>query len=93
MFRHIVADLSGLVWPLLTGAASLDQLRPIFRDLGSLIWPMTIGSLPLALIAWLATYLPLVRVIAAYQEARRRRRARRLARLAVAPTPTKGCAG
>jgi hypothetical protein len=43
----------------------------------AVFWPMVVGGLPLALIAGLATYFPLTPVIAAYQEARRERRARR----------------
>jgi uncharacterized protein (DUF2062 family) len=39
---------------------------------------MVIGGMVLALVAGLATYFPLMRVVAAYQEARaRRRRSRR----------------
>lgn len=45
-------------------------------DVGALIWPMTIGGILLGLMAGLSTYLVLVRVITAYQEARRRRRER-----------------
>ena len=52
----------------------------LFDDVGALIWPMTIGGLLLGLMAGVVTYFVLVRVIAAYQEARRRRR-ERLARL------------
>ena len=38
-----------------------------------MLWPMTIGSVPLAIAAWVLTYLPLVRAVAAVQERRRRR--------------------
>lgn len=48
----------------------------LFTDVGALIWPMTIGGVLLGLMAGFATYLVLVRVIAAYQDARRRRRER-----------------
>ena len=40
-------------------------------------WPMVVGGLPLALIAGLATYFPLMRMVAACQESRRARRTRR----------------
>jgi uncharacterized protein len=43
-------------------------------DAQAIFWPMVVGGLPLAVLAGLATYFPLVRVIAAYQEARARRR-------------------
>ena len=48
-------------------ATFLAQIELVF-------WPMTLGGCLLALIAGLATYFPLVRMIAAYQEARARRR-------------------
>jgi uncharacterized protein (DUF2062 family) len=35
---------------------------------------MVVGSVPLGLLAGLATYFPLMRAVAAYQEARARRR-------------------
>ena len=53
------------------------DLATFFVKVEAVFWPMVVGGMPLALIAGLATYLPLVRVIAAYQEARRHRRARR----------------
>jgi uncharacterized protein (DUF2062 family) len=42
-----------------------------------LLWPMTLGSLPLAVIVWIGTYLVTQRFVAAFQHARRTRRARR----------------
>ena len=44
-----------------------------------LIWPMTVGGVPLGALAGLLIYLPVVRMVAAYQNARRRRRERRQA--------------
>lgn len=41
-----------------------------------LIWPMTVGGIPAGLVAGLACYFPMVRALAAFQEARRRRRER-----------------
>lgn len=53
------------------------DLTTFFVKVEAVFWPMVVGGLPLALIAGLATYFPLMRMIAAYQEARQRRRARR----------------
>ena len=77
MFKHIVADLGNLVWPILTGEASWAALKQVLIDLRALIWPMLIGSIPLALVAGAVTYFPLARAINAYQEARLRRREKR----------------
>ena len=41
-----------------------------------LLWPMTVGAAPLAVAAWVATYLPLVHMVAVVQERRRHRRER-----------------
>ena len=77
MFKHVMVDLGNLVWPTLTGESSWADIKQVLIDLRALIWPMTIGSIPLALIAGAAVYFPLVRVLGAYQEARRRRREKR----------------
>jgi uncharacterized protein len=53
------------------------DLAALMGELEAVFWPMVVGSVPLALIAALATYFPLIRMIAACQEARRERRARR----------------
>ena len=55
------------------------ELTSRWQEVRSLIWPMTLGGLPLGALAGVAVYLPSVRLIAAYQEARRRRRERRRA--------------
>jgi uncharacterized protein (DUF2062 family) len=55
------------------------ELTSRWQEVRSLIWPMTLGGVPLGALAGLAIYLPSVRLIAAYQEARRRRRERRRA--------------
>jgi hypothetical protein len=55
------------------------ELRSLFHELGALIWPMTVGGVPLGALAGLAVYFPLVRMVAAYQTARRHRRERRRA--------------
>ena len=56
--------------------ARLD-LAALLGQVGLLLWPMAVGSVPLAAAAWVATYLPLVRVVAAAREERRRRLERR----------------
>ncbi len=77
MFKHVMVDLGELVWPIMTGEASWAALKQVLIDLRALIWPMTIGSIPLAIVAGFATYLPLYRAISAFQDARQRRREKR----------------
>jgi len=55
------------------------ELTSRWQEVRALIWPMTLGGVPLGALAGVAIYLPSVRLIAAYQEARRRRRERRRA--------------
>ena len=74
------------------------ELTSRWREIRALIWPMTLGGVPFGALAGLAVYLPTVRLIAAYQEARRRRRERRraerLGRLKIAdPSASPGSAG
>lgn len=76
MFKHVVTDLGDLIWPTLTGEGSWEGLRRVLLDLRALIWPMFIGSLPLGLIAWVASYVPLAKAIDAFQQAREKRRRR-----------------
>ena len=47
-----------------------------------LLLPMTIGGLPIAAVAWIASYWPLRYLVAGYQRARRARLRRRAARAA-----------
>ena len=63
-------------------AASLEALHhfsltTLFADLEAVFWPITVGSVLLGVVAGLATYFPLMRVIAVYQTARAHRRERR----------------
>jgi uncharacterized protein (DUF2062 family) len=67
-------DLGNLSWETLLG------------DAWRLFWPMAVGAVPLGVVAWLATYFPLVRMVTAFQERRRRRIGRRL-RTGLRPTP------
>jgi uncharacterized protein len=62
----------------------LAQMEPVqpgnlwsFAEVGAVFWPTVVGCLPLAVIGALATYFPLMRMIAAYQRERQRRHARR----------------
>jgi hypothetical protein len=55
------------------------ELTSRWHDLKALIWPMTVGGVPLGALAGLLIYLPVVRIVAAYQNARRHRRERRQA--------------
>jgi uncharacterized protein (DUF2062 family) len=52
------------------------DVATLFAEFEAVFWPMVVGGIPLAVVAGLASYFPLVRMIAAYQEARQRRRAR-----------------
>jgi uncharacterized protein (DUF2062 family) len=74
------------------GVPSLEpfSFHRVVRDLESVIWPMTVGGTPLGLIAGLVIYFPTVRLVSAYQEARRRRRARRATRGRGAPLEPAG---
>ena len=66
------------------------DLATFFVKVEAVFWPMVVGGLPLALIAGLATYFPLLRMIAAYQEARARRRQSRRSLKAQRPSPDVG---
>ena len=100
MFKHVVVDLGELIWPMVTGNVHWEDMKAVLLDLRALIWPMLIGSIPLALIAWFASYFPLVKVISAFQRAREARRQKNAARRAQ-PMPlagrrapgSKSCAG
>ena len=48
-----------------------------FAEMGAVFWPTVVGCLPLAVVAGLGTYFPLMRMIAAFQRERQLRRARR----------------
>ena len=74
MFKHVVTDLGSLIWPTLTGENTWQALKLVLIDLRALIWPMFIGSIPLAVLAGFATYLPLAKAIDAFQKAREGRR-------------------
>ena len=53
------------------------DLATLMAEIEAVFWPMVVGGAPLAVVAGLATYFPLMRMVAACQEARRARRARR----------------
>ena len=59
------------------GPVQAWDLATLMAEVEAVFWPMVVGGLPLALIAGLATYFPLMRMVAACQESRRARRARR----------------
>ena len=65
-------------------------LGSFFAKLEAVFWPMAVGSLPLGLMAGLATYFALVRIVTAYQEARARRRQTRRALKAHPASPDAG---
>jgi uncharacterized protein (DUF2062 family) len=76
-------------------AAPIESLQPwnlatLFDRLEAVFWPMALGSLPLGLVAGLATYFSLVRIVAAYQERRVRRRQSRRAPRARPASPDPG---
>jgi uncharacterized protein (DUF2062 family) len=76
----VFQDLVAHVVEAAKQAGPLAVLRRLAADLGAVGTPVLVGSIPLGLAAGLLTYLPLVRVMAAYQEARRRRREQRRGR-------------
>ena len=82
MFKHVVTDLGELIWPTLTGEDTWDSLKQVMLDLRALIWPMFIGSIPLAIVAGVATYYPLAKAIETFQKAREGRRRKSAARRA-----------
>lgn len=99
MFKHVVIELGELIWPTLTGQASWEGWKVVLLDLRALIWPMLIGSVPLGLVAWFASYLPLAKALTAFQKAREtrrqkcaERRAEQLPLPARSPSP-KSCVG
>lgn len=63
-------------WLLGQKAYSITALgfEGLVDNLWAFFWPMLVGSLPVAIVAWVVSYLLLVRPIAAFQERRRRRR-------------------
>ncbi len=65
--------------PPTTKALQEPEIHSLFHELGALIWPMTVGGVTLGVLAGIAVYLPVVRMVAAYQTARRHRRERRRA--------------
>jgi uncharacterized protein len=65
-----------------TRAAEIELVRHwdvsrFLAEVEAVFWPMAVGGVALGFVAGLATYFPLVRMIAAYQQERQRRRARR----------------
>jgi uncharacterized protein len=53
------------------------DLATFFAKAEAVFWPMIVGGVPLAVIAGLATYFPLMRMVAVYQQERRNRRVQR----------------
>jgi hypothetical protein len=66
------------------------DLATFFVEVEAVFWPMVVGGLPLAVLAGLATYFPLLRIIAAYQDARARRRQSRRSLKAQRASPDVG---
>ncbi len=65
--------------PPATVALQGHEFHRLFHELGALLWPMTVGGVLLGAVAGLAVYFPALRMIDAYQTARRHRRERRRA--------------
>lgn len=57
----------------------------LLEQLGEMIVPMIIGAVPTGIVVWILVYLPVRRLVAAFQNARRRRWAER--RRSLAPVP------
>ena len=62
-----------------TPALAQPHLHGLFHEVGALLWPMTVGGVPLGALAAVVVYFPILRMVAAYQTARRHRRERRQA--------------
>jgi uncharacterized protein (DUF2062 family) len=77
LLPSVFQDLVGDLIEAAKEAGPLAVLKRLAADLSVIGRPVLIGSIPLGTAVGLLTYLPLVRVIAAYQEARRRRREQR----------------
>jgi uncharacterized protein (DUF2062 family) len=71
-----LVNYAGEVGQLAITAGPVAAARRLASIVDVVIWPMLVGSIPLGLVAGLLTYFPLVRMVTAYQEARRRRRER-----------------
>lgn len=65
-----VGDLVDKVWALGLGKAEWTQVG---GDVLALFWPMALGGLVTMIPVWFLTYLLLLRPVASFQEARRRR--------------------
>ena len=53
------------------------DLATFVAEVEAVFWPMVVGGVPLAVLAGVATYVPLARMIAVYQQEQQRRRAQR----------------
>lgn len=76
---------TGLPVFLMKALVSFEVDTTIFQTIWAIWWPMLLGSIPTFAMVWLATYLVLKPLLAAYQTQRiarrgRRRRKQRLAR-------------
>ena len=71
-----LVNYAGEVGHLVITVGPIAAARRLASIVDVVIWPMLVGSIPLGLVAGLLTYFPLVRMVTAYQEARRRRRER-----------------
>lgn len=69
-----LVNYAGEVGQLAITAGPIAAARRLASIVDVVIWPMLVGSIPLGLVAGVLTYFPLVRMVTAYQEARRRRR-------------------
>jgi uncharacterized protein (DUF2062 family) len=73
-------ELAGYISHAAREAATVGpvtMVKHLAADLSVVAWPMMVGGVPLGLAAGLVTYFPLLRVVAAYQHARQRRREHR----------------
>ncbi len=75
-------NFAQLFGDLLVAMLRFDIGAPFLHKVWVVWWPMMVGSIPSAILAWLATYLVLRPLVAAYQHRRiLRRRKKRHARL------------
>ncbi|HEX5080007.1 MAG TPA: DUF2062 domain-containing protein [Geminicoccaceae bacterium] len=86
----VFEDLLGQLVEAVRTAHPLAMLKPLAAELGAVGRPVLLGSIPLGIAAGVLSYLPLVRAVATYREARRRRYGQRRRRARHVPLKAAG---
>ncbi len=69
-------DFSEMFGHMLTAFLSMDW-QYLFETVAPVFWPMLVSSLPTGVVAWIAIYWPVRRMVEGYHRRRLRRRERR----------------